>query len=91
VLSVDKVRLLAAELRIELLYLPADASNLDLSERLRKFGKKEVLSCRPPEDFARFEAALVECRNRNPVAGKPRSAIASLLTSISRPATILNS
>ena len=38
--------LLAAELKIELLYLPPYSPNLNLIERLWKFVKKEVLSCR---------------------------------------------
>src|SRR3954471_13044284 len=72
------VRLLAAELKIELLYLPAYSPNLNLIERLWKFVKKEVLSCRYYEDFARFKTAIVECLDG--VEGKHKDAIASLLT-----------
>jgi transposase len=72
------VRLLAAELGIELLYLPSYSPNLNLIERLWKFVKKEVLSCRYYEDFTRFKAAIVECLEG--VEGKHRAAIASLLT-----------
>jgi transposase len=57
----EVVRLLAAELKIELLYLPSYSPNLNLIERLWKFVKKEVLSGRYYEDFARFQAAIVEC------------------------------
>ena len=74
----EVVRLLAAELRIELLYLPAYSPNLNLIERLWKFVKKEVLTCRYYGDFARFKAAIVECLEQ--VEGKHSEAIASLLT-----------
>jgi transposase len=74
----EVVRLLAAELKIELLYLPSYSPNLNLIERLWKFVKKEVLLCRYYEDFARFKAAIVECLQG--VEGKHKDAIASLLT-----------
>jgi transposase len=74
----EQVRLLAAELRIELLYLPSYSPNLNLIERLWKFVKKEVLTCRYYGDFARFKAAIIECLEQ--VEGKHRDAIASLLT-----------
>src|SRR5215210_1918644 len=74
----EPVRLLAAELRIELLYLPTYSPNLNLIERLWKFVKKAVLSCRYYEDFAHFKAAIVECLDG--VEGKHKAAIASLLT-----------
>src|SRR5262245_50424193 len=74
----EPVRLLAAELRIELLYLPSYSPNLNLIERLWKFVKKEVLTCRYYGDFARFKAAIIECLEQ--VEGKHRDAIASLLT-----------
>ena len=74
----EVVRLLAAELRIELLYLPSYSPNLNLIERLWKFVKKEVLTCRYYEDFARFKTAIVECLEG--VEGKHKPAIASLLT-----------
>ena len=74
----EVVRLLAAELGIELLYLPSYSPNLNLIERLWKFVKKEVLTCRYHEDFARFKAAIVECLEG--IGGKHKGAIASLLT-----------
>jgi transposase len=74
----EPVRALAAELRIELLYLPSYSPNLNLIERLWKFVKKEVLTCRYHEDFTRFKAAIVECLEQ--VEGKHKEAIASLLT-----------
>jgi transposase len=74
----EVVRLLAAELGIELLYLPSYSPNLNLIERLGKFVKKEVLLCRYYEDFTRFKAAILECLEG--VEGKHKAAIASLLT-----------
>ena len=67
----EVVRSLAAELGIELLYLPSYSPNLNLIERLWKFVKKECLSCRYYEDFARFKAAIVECLEG--VEGKHKS------------------
>jgi transposase len=69
---------MAAELKIELLYLPPYSPNLNLIERLWKFVKKEVLSCRYYADFAGFTAAIVECLEG--IEGKHKEAIASLLT-----------
>jgi len=74
----EVVRLLAAELKIELLYLPSYSPNLNLIERLWKFVKKEVLTCRYYEDFARFKAAIMDCLEG--IEGKHKEAIASLLT-----------
>src|SRR5512135_89953 len=74
----EVVRLLADELGIELLYLPSYSPNRNLIERLGKFVKKEVLSCRYYEDFARFREAIVGCLEG--VEGKHKAAIASLLT-----------
>jgi transposase len=74
----ETVRSLAAELKIELLYLPPYSPNLNLIERLWKFVKKEVLSCRYYDDFTRFKSAIVEYLEQ--VEGKHREAIASLLT-----------
>src|SRR5512135_2219183 len=74
----EVVRLLAAQLKIELLYLPSYSPNLNLIERLWKFVKKEVLLCRYYEDFTRFKAAIVECLEG--IQGKHRAAIATLLT-----------
>src|SRR5512135_1069853 len=74
----EVVRLLAAQLKIELLYLPSYSPNLNLIERLWKFVKKEVLLCRYYEDFSRFKTAIVECLEG--IQGKHRAAIATLLT-----------
>ncbi len=72
------VQELARSLRIELLFLPPYSPNLNLIERLWKFVKKECLSCRYHEDFARFKAAIVDCLEG--VEGKHKRAIGSLLT-----------
>jgi transposase len=72
------VRLPAAELKIELLYLPSYPPNLNLIERLWRFVKKEVLSCRYYEEFSRSKAAIVGCLEG--VEGKHQEAIASLMT-----------
>jgi hypothetical protein len=69
----EVVRLLAAELKIELLYLPSDSPNLDLIERQWKFVKKEVLTCRYHEDLARFGAAIVECEEEIEGSTRKRS------------------
>jgi transposase len=69
---------LAQELRIEFLFLPSYSPNLNLIERLWKFVKKECLSCRYHEDFARFKAAIAECLEG--VEGKHKRSIKSLLT-----------
>src|SRR3954465_11356215 len=70
----EPVRLLAAELRIELLYLPSYSPNLNLIERLWKFVKKDVLTCRYYGDFARFKAAIIDCLEQ--VEGKHSEAVA---------------
>ena len=72
------VQELARSLRIELLFLPPYSPNLNLIERLWKFVKKECLSCRYHEDFTRFKAAIVDCREG--VEGKHKGAIQSLIT-----------
>ena len=68
----------ARRLGIELLFLPAYSPNLNLIERLWKFVKKECLSCRYYEDFARFRGAIVECLDG--VEDQHQSSIRSLLT-----------
>lgn len=74
----EVVRTLAEQLKIELLYLPSYSPNLNLIERLWKFVKKEVLTCRYYEDFTGFKAAIMECLDG--IEGKHKAAIASLLT-----------
>jgi transposase len=72
------VQQMAQELRIELLFLPAYSPNLNRIERLWKFVKKECLSCRYYEDFARFKAAISGCLEG--VERQHKSSIQSLLT-----------
>ena len=74
----EVVRSLADDLGIELLYLPSYSPNLNLIERLWKFVKKECLSCRYYDDFARSKEAIAECLDG--VEGEHRSSIRSLLT-----------
>ena len=74
----EVARLLAAELGIELLYLPSYSPNRNPIERLWRFVKKGVWSCRYYGDFTWFQAAIVECLEV--IQGKHRAAIASLLT-----------
>jgi transposase len=74
----EVVRLLAAELGIELMYLPSYSPNLNLIERLWKFVKKEVLTCRYYQDFARFQEAIVDCLEET--RGKHKASLSSLLT-----------
>ncbi len=69
---------LARSLRIELLFLPPDSPNLNLIERLCKFVKKDCLSCRYHEDFARFKAAIIGCLDG--VEGKHKASITSMMT-----------
>ena len=49
---------LAAQLGIELLFLPPYSPNLNLIERLWKFTKKECLASAYYENFARFKQAI---------------------------------
>ena len=51
----------AAELQIELLFLPTYSPNLNLIERLWKFVKKRCLYGRYHDNFAAFAAAIQTC------------------------------
>jgi hypothetical protein len=55
------VKALAASLRIELLYLPSYAPNLNLIERLWKFVKKECLGSRVLPTYEAFTQAIDDC------------------------------
>lgn len=55
------VRALAASLRIELLYLPSYAPNLNLIERVWKFVKRECLGCRVLPTYEAFTAGIDDC------------------------------
>ena len=53
----------AASLRVELLYLPSYAPNLNLIERLWKFVKKECLASHPLPDYETFTRTIDDCLN----------------------------
>ena len=58
------VQNLAAELGIELLFLPSYSPNLNLIERLWKYVKKRSLNGKYYATFAEFQAAIQDCLNR---------------------------
>ena len=68
----------AAELGIELLYLPAYSPNLNLIERLWKLVKKRSLTNRYYENFEKFRAAIDDCLND--LNGVAKAELDSLLT-----------
>jgi transposase len=55
------VQQLAAELNIELLFLPPYSPNLNLIERLWKFTKKKCLYSKYYSEFGAFKNAIFEC------------------------------
>ena len=55
------VQELAAQLHIEILFLPAYSPNLNLIERLWKFVKKKCLYSTYYENFAAFQTAISAC------------------------------
>lgn len=55
------VKSFAANLNIELLFLPAYSPNLNLIERLWKFVKKQCLYSKYYSDFISFKDAIVNC------------------------------
>ena len=69
---------LAAELGIELLFLPPYSPNLNLIERLWKFVKKECLYSRYYETFADFKKAIGNCLADT--QSKHKQTLTSLLT-----------
>jgi transposase len=69
---------LAAQLGIELLFLPPYSPNLNLIERLWKFVKKECLYSEYYETFALFKQAILDCLAET--HGKHKQKLASLLT-----------
>ena len=68
----------AAELGIELLFLPPYSPNLNLIERLWKFVKKEVLYSQYYDNFAKFKEAITNCLEETET--KHKKALDSLLT-----------
>lgn len=69
---------LAAELGIELLFLPPYSPNLNLIERLWKFVKKECLYSKYYEKFEPFKNAILDCLAET--GGKHKQKLSSLLT-----------
>lgn len=72
------IKALAAELGIELLFLPPYSPNLNLIERLWKFVKKKCLYSEYYETFKDFKHAIEGCLAE--VSGKYQAELASLLT-----------
>jgi transposase len=68
----------AANLHIELCFLPAYSPNLNLIERLWKFVKKQCLYSKYYADFATFKDAIARCLSELDSEHKP--ALDSLLT-----------
>lgn len=74
----ELVKTTAAQLHIELCYLPAYSPNLNLIERLWKFVKKQCLYSKYYADFDSFKAAIEACVNETHTQHK--TALDSLLT-----------
>jgi transposase len=55
------VKNLAAQVNIELVFLPAYSPNLNLIERLWKFVKKQCLYSKYYSEFTRFKSAIIDC------------------------------
>ncbi len=68
----EVVRSLARSLRIELLFLPSYAPNLNLIERLWRFVKKQVLAARYRATYAEFTAAIDDCLDNLTTRYKPQ-------------------
>ena len=69
---------LAAELGIELLFLPSYSPNLNLIERLWKFVKSECLNGKYYETFDDFQRSIARCLEN--LGQEHRDAMKSLLT-----------
>ena len=72
------IKVLAADLGIELLFLPPYSPNLNLIERLWKFVKKQCLYSQYYEKFADFRQAIEDCLAD--VSGACKEQLTSLLT-----------
>ena len=72
------VQALAANLNIELCYLPAYSPNLNLIERVWKFVKRQCLYSKYYADFTSFKAAIETCLRDMPTTHQ--TALDSLLT-----------
>ena len=69
---------LAAQLGVELLYLPSYSPNLNLIERLWKFVKKECLNSIHYSNYEAFTTAITQCLDDLPT--KHKADMDSLLT-----------
>ena len=69
---------LAAQLGVELLYLPSYSPNLNLIERLWKFVKKECLNSIHYTNYEAFTTAIARCLED--LSLKHKEAMNSLLT-----------
>ena len=74
----QRVKNLARQLGIELLFLPSYSPNLNLIERLWKFTKKTAPRGRYYANFAEFRAAIDACLA--PIDTTHRPALATLMT-----------
>lgn len=72
------VKNLAAQLHIELVFLPPYSPNLNLIERLWKFVKKQCLYSKYYSEFAKFKNAIMDCLQKN--HSQHKEELASLLT-----------
>jgi transposase len=72
------VQAVAAELHIELLFLPAYSPNLNLIERFWRFVKKRCLYGKYYADHGAFEAAIRECIDQAPI--RDQAELRTLLT-----------
>lgn len=72
------IKNLAADLGLELLFLPSYSPNLNLIERLWKFVKKKCLYSVYYHSFTAFKQAIQDCLSE--VSGKYKQDLASLLT-----------
>ena len=72
------VQQFAAQLGMELLFLPSYSPNLNLIERLWKFVKKQCLYSKYYPDFHCFRNAIVDCLQKTHSIHKPQ--LDSLLT-----------
>jgi transposase len=72
------IKSLAADLHIELLFLPTYSPNLNLIERLWKFVKKQCLYSQYYEKFVAFKQAIEDCLAE--VSGTFKEQLDSLLT-----------
>jgi transposase len=72
------VKALAAQLQIDLLYLPSYSPNLNLIERVWKFVKAECLRTKYYDTYEKFHAAIQQCLDELP--SKHKAAMDTLLT-----------